>query len=95
MKRTIFLLRPYAYAGSALLLSILFLAGCSEADDDGRNHATGQYGLEPSEFIALKKAGMSRADLKKEQIKKKVEDMKERGIVVETTTSSKKSRQPR
>ena len=55
MKRTVVLLRPYAGAGSLLLmLSLFFLAGCSGGERGGRVAA--RYGLEKSEFIALKKA---------------------------------------
>ncbi len=95
MKQTRASFRLRTFAAWTFLLSVVFLAGCSEATDESRNDANTKYGLEPSEFMALKKAGTSRGDFEKEQIKRKIEQMKERGVAVETTTSRKKSGQPR
>ena len=94
MKRTVVLFRPYAGAGSLLLvLSVLYLAGCSGGDAVG--NAAEKYGLEKSEFIALKKASKGHSDFKKAILKQRIEKFKEQGVVVETTPSGKKTNKPR
>ena len=48
MKRTVVLLRPYAGAGSVLLmLSLFFLAGCSGSGDDGDGGAKSRQRVRP------------------------------------------------
>jgi hypothetical protein len=94
MKRTAVVLRPYAGAGSALLMvSLLLLAGCSGGDAGGQ--VAGKYGLERSEFIALKKASTDHRDLKNAQMKRKIEKWQEQGVVGVTAPAGKKMKKNR
>jgi hypothetical protein len=95
MRRIGVLLRPYAIAGLALsMLSPFFLTGCSESSD-ARGNVAGQYGLERSEFIALKKSGMTESELKDALTKKKVDELKEKGITGKVLPSGRKATRPR
>jgi hypothetical protein len=73
------------------VLLLLHLVGCAN-DSDVAPGAVGRYGLEKKELIAAKKAGISPANLRKAEMERKIEQMKEQGITVETGTSTKKSR---
>ena len=58
-------------------------------------NVAGKYGLERSEFIAIKKANKDPRDFKKALLKQKIEKLQEQGVVVETTTSGKTTKKPR
>ena len=89
------MLRPNAGVGAAvlLMLSLFYLAGCSNSSTgDAAGNAAAYYGLERSEFIALKKAGKTDRDLRKAKLERKFAQLKEQGVVVETTTSERKTK---
>jgi hypothetical protein len=92
MKRTNVLHNPCP-GSLLLLLALIFLAGCSGENASAR--ATGSHGLERSEFIALKKAAKNSAEFKDALLKKKIEKLQEKGVVVETTTSGKTRKRDR
>jgi len=93
MKRTAVLPRWYASAGSVLLtLNLLITPGCSGSGDEGSDGAgriAAKYGLDRSEFIVLKKANKKPKDFEKALLKRKIEKLKEEGVVVQTTTPGK------
>jgi len=96
MKQIDTLLRCYAGAASVLLtLSLFFLAGCSGGSDGGGAKGGGKYGLDQSEYIALKKANRDPKDFNKALLKRRMEDLQEKGVVVETATSRKPTKKPR
>jgi hypothetical protein len=99
MKRTVVSLRGYAGAGSVLLtLSLLVTGGCSGSGDeanDGAGSAAARYGLDRSEFIALKKANKNPKNFRRAILEKRIEKLKEEGVNEETTTSRKTTKQTR
>jgi hypothetical protein len=80
-----------------LLLTLLpgMFAGCSGESDLAARAAKLPVVLDKSEYVALKKAGKSIDDIEKEKVKKKIAQMKERGIPAEIKSSVQKNARPR
>jgi hypothetical protein len=94
MKRSVVLLRLYAGVGSLLLtLALCLLAGCS--DSERSEKVVNKLSFDQSEILALKNAGAGRKDLEQAIMKKKIEQMQERGVTVNITPPGKKTRKPR
>jgi hypothetical protein len=90
-----FLLHPrFAGAGPALLsLSLSFLAGCSGGEAslaESNERFVEKYGVERSEYVALKKANPKKKDLEKALLKQELERLKAEGVVVKSTAPAKR-----
>jgi hypothetical protein len=79
-----------AFLWVALTLLFFVVAGCSEdlAGAKGKK-VTGKYGLDRSEYTALRKAKKNPEDFKKALVQKQIEELKEQGIDVKTTPTGK------
>jgi hypothetical protein len=84
MKRTLLLLRWWACAGAMILTVSLFLfAGCSGSGYEGSGEGgkvAASYGLDRSEFIAIKKANKNHHDFKQALRKQKLEKLKKESM---------------
>jgi hypothetical protein len=79
---------------AAVILSSAVLVGCAGSGDaggDGIDMAAKQYGLERAEYIALRKANRDPKKFEKAIQERKIEDLKEKGVVVKAPTSPNKT----
>jgi hypothetical protein len=76
-----------------VVISVLSVAGCSGGDvNQEGEQVIGRYGLKASELIALKKAHKGTGNLKKVLTKLENDQLREQGVVVETTPGKKAGR---
>ena len=94
MKRTGVLFRWFSIA-APVIMPLLVLTGCTgkgDAGGDSADIAARQYGLERSEYIALKKANKKNPrKLEKAIQEKTIEKMKEMGVSVKVVSPPNKT----
>jgi hypothetical protein len=80
-----------------LVLAISITGGCTGGGDAAGDHAevlAKRYGLERSEYIALKKANRDPKKFAQAIQERRIKDMKEQGVVVKTLRSPNKTTRP-
>jgi hypothetical protein len=98
MKQNSGLIRPFlALASLALVVALFACEGCSGGGDASTlaTRTVGKSGLEPSEYIALKKANKGTSNFQNALQDKRLEKLQAQGVVVEKTGSGKSSKKPR
>jgi hypothetical protein len=84
MKSTVSSLFRYIGGGSlGLALLMVFFFGCSDNSDGSADKLVGTSGLSRSEWTVLKKANVGSGAFKSALQKRKIEELKEKGVVVE------------